>query len=113
MSESHAAEVAELKAKVASAEARASAAEAKEKALKASSAEPDPEGIADEPAQDMCWADYCPCDQSDPDYGYADIPICRNLRMGVSVDDQMFSVGAASRDARKAIREHKEQYGDF
>ena len=109
-----AADLSKMKAQVTAAEARAAKAEAKDKALKAALSEPDPEGIADEAPADMCWADYCPCDTSDPDYGFADIPICRNLKMGVHVDDQMFSVGAASRDARKAIREHKEQYGgDF
>lgn len=60
-----------------------------------------------------CWADYCPCDTSDPDYGYADIPICRNLKMGVPVDDGVMAGGAASRDARRALREHEEQYGAF
>lgn len=60
-----------------------------------------------------CWADYCPCDSSDPDYGYADIPICRNLKKGVPVDDGVMAGGAASRDARRALREHEDQYGAF
>lgn len=60
-----------------------------------------------------CWADYCPCDESDPDYGFADVPICRNLKMGVAVDDDIMAGAAVSRDARRAIREHKEQYGEF
>ena len=60
-----------------------------------------------------CWADYCPCDQSDPDYGYADVSICRNLKMGVTVDDDIMAGAAMSRDARRSIREHKEQYGEF
>lgn len=64
-------------------------------------------------AKDQCWMDYCPCDTSDPDYGYADIPICRNLRAGLPVDDQLMAGGAASRDARRALREHKDQYGSF
>ena len=60
-----------------------------------------------------CWADYCPCDQSDPDYGFADVSICRNLKMGVAVDDDIMAGAAMSRDARRAIRENKEQYGEF
>jgi hypothetical protein len=115
-------DLAQMKAKVAAAEDRAAVAEAKEKSLKTALAEPDPEGQGEvAPAGtpedrdgEMCWADYCPCDTSDPDYGYADIPICRNLKMGVHVDDKMFSLGAMGRDARRSIREHKEQYGgDF
>lgn len=115
-------EMAQMKAKIAAAEARAAKAEAKEKSLKAALAEPDPEGqgeaipagMPEDRDGELCWADYCPCDTSDPDYGYADIPICRNLKMGVHVDDKMFSLGAMGRDARRSIREHKEQYGgDF
>lgn len=64
-------------------------------------------------AASECWADYCPCDQSDPDYGFADVSICRNLKMGVAVDDDIMAGAAMSRDARRSIREHKEQYGEF
>jgi hypothetical protein len=52
-----------------------------------------------------CWADYCPCDKSDPDYGGADVTICRNLKMGVPVDADMMSAAAGLRDARRQIRE--------
>ncbi|NCP11686.1 MAG: hypothetical protein GW859_06995 [Sphingomonadales bacterium] len=60
-----------------------------------------------------CWQDYCPCDSTDPDYGYMDVPICRNLRGGVAVSDEQFSLGAASRDARKALREFERDNGAF
>jgi len=53
----------------------------------------------------QCWQDYCPCDRSDPDYGGMDATLCRNLRGGVDVDDQLFAAAAASRDARRQIRE--------
>jgi len=56
---------------------------------------------------DRCWMDYCPCDTSDPDYGYADIPLCRNLRAGLRVDDGLMSADAAARDARRSLREFK------
>lgn len=61
---------------------------------------------APDPAS-LCWMDYCPCDTSDPDYGYADIPLCRNLRAGLRVDDGLMSGGAAARDARRSLREFK------
>lgn len=56
-------------------------------------------------ARERCWQDYCPCDTSDPDYGGADVTICRNLRGGVEVDDQIMSSGAAMRDSRRSLRE--------
>ena len=58
----------------------------------------------------LCWRDYCPCEKS-PDYGHADIMLCRNLRAGLAVDDQIMSVGAGSRDARKSLREFNENEG--
>lgn len=61
----------------------------------------------------MCLLDYCPCDTTDPDYGFADITLCRNLRAGLPVEDGLMAAGAAGRDARKALREHKATYGDF
>lgn len=70
------------------------------------------EGVAD--ASDAtpaprCWDDYCPCDRSDPDFGYLDVTICRNLRMGYPVTDDQFAIGAQSRDARRALREFDEK----
>lgn len=62
---------------------------------------------------ERCWQDYCPCDTSNPDYGGMDVPICRNLRGGISVDDQMMSVAAASRDARRQLREFERDHGKF
>lgn len=64
------------------------------------------EAPAPDPA-DMCWMDYCPCDTSDPDYGGADPILCRNLRGGVRVTDDMMSIGAGGRDARKQLREYR------
>lgn len=52
-----------------------------------------------------CWQDYCPCDTSDPDYGGADVTICRNLKGGIPVDSAMFAAGAAFRDGRRQMRE--------
>lgn len=61
----------------------------------------------------MCWQDYCPCDQSDPDYGGADVPLCRMVKGGVAVSDQMFAGAAAARDARKQLREFKRENPGF
>lgn len=57
-----------------------------------------------------CWQDYCPCDTSDPDYGGADVTICRNLKGGIPVEDAMFAVGAAFRDGRRQMREARVSY---
>lgn len=58
-----------------------------------------------EPPQAMCLADYCPCDTSDPDYGGADVTICRNLENGVLVENDLFAAAAGMRDARRQLRE--------
>lgn len=55
-------------------------------------------------ARDLCWQDYCPCDYG-PDYGGADIMICRNLNAGLDVDEGILAGAAGMRDARKALRE--------
>jgi len=70
----------------------------------------DPEGS---PQSDQCWADYCPCDTSDPDYGGADVTVCRYLRTGVHIDDELIAGAAGLRDARRQLRKHEEQYGAY
>ena len=72
--------------------------------------------LAEQPvsdSDDRCWMDYCPCDKSDPDYGGADVTICRNLKAGLTVSDDLMSGAAGMRDARRQLREHKAEYGDF
>ncbi len=59
-------------------------------------------------AADACWMDYCPCDTKDPDYGWADVSICRNVRGGVPVSDKIMSMGAQARDVRRQSREDRE-----
>lgn len=61
-------------------------------------------------ATEQCWSDYCPCDTSDPDYGGLDITICRNLRMGVEMTPDQFSIGATARDGRRLYRESRSRY---
>lgn len=61
----------------------------------------------DKPKRDLrfCWADYCPCDRADPDYGGADYSICRMKKAGQHVSDASMSAAAAARDARRQIRQ--------
>jgi hypothetical protein len=55
----------------------------------------------EEPA-DLCWQDYCPCEQPQ---GGPDEFLCRRLRAGLPVDDEQMSIGAGMRDARRQIRD--------
>lgn len=61
----------------------------------------------------FCWDDYCPCDTEDPDYGGADIVVCRNLKMGVQMDAGLIAGAAGMRDARRASREWERDNPDF
>lgn len=64
-------------------------------------------------AAPSCWADYCPCDRTNPDFGGIDVTICRNLKMGIEVSDEQFSFGAQSRDARQQLREFDREHPDI
>lgn len=71
------------------------------------------EEAADSPApNEECWQDYCPCEVG-PDYGGPDIAICRNIHGGIPVSDREFSLGAMMRDARKQLRESREENPEF
>lgn len=48
----------------------------------------------------MCWQDYCPCD---PPQGGADKGLCRQLKAGMKVDDEIMAAAAMSRDAREQL----------
>ncbi len=102
-----------IRAKLAAAEAKIAKAEAKERARIEALSEPDPEVSLVDADSSTCWADYCPCNTSDPDYGDSDITICRNLKMGVPVDDGLFAGAAALREARRINREYEERIKDF
>jgi len=54
-----------------------------------------------------CFDGYCPCDTSDPDYGGMDELVCRLLRNDMHVDRETMVLAAASRDARRQLREFK------
>lgn len=57
---------------------------------------------AADPPQSLCWQDYCPCE---PPQGGMDEMLCRRLRAGLPVDDEMMSAGAGFRDAREQMDE--------
>lgn len=59
---------------------------------------PAPVEIAAEPLE-RCWQGYCPCEED----GDIDRMLCRNMRGGVDVSDDMMASGAAMRDGRKAL----------
>ena len=59
---------------------------------------------------DLCWQDYCPCD---PPQGGPDQMICRNLKAGIPVEDEMMSIAAGMRDARRQIKEFEEEHEAF
>lgn len=52
-----------------------------------------------QPARERCWQDYCPCEETRD----MDRLLCRNIRGGVAVDDEMMAAGAAMRDARNSL----------
>lgn len=70
--------------------------------------EPEP---VDEP-QSLCWQDYCPCEPGQDGQG-AEASLCRNLKGGVPVDDNIMAAAAMARDARRQIREFQQQNPDF
>jgi hypothetical protein len=58
---------------------------------------------------DLCWQDYCPCD---PIETTTDKWICRNLRGGVAVPDDVMSLGAMQRDSERSIRQYNQNNPD-
>lgn len=55
-----------------------------------------------------CWQDYCPCQEDGP----TDKLICRNLKGGIPVDDNLMSVGAAQRDMRQGMDDYNRKHPD-
>lgn len=47
----------------------------------------------------MCWMDYCPCQETN---GISRI-LCRNLKGGIPVSNEMMAAGAAQRDAQREL----------
>jgi hypothetical protein len=69
--------------------------------------------VVDEPSppvQSQCWQDYCPCD---PVETVTDKWICRNLRGGVDVSDDVMSMGAMQRDSARSLRQWNRENPDM
>jgi hypothetical protein len=58
----------------------------------------------------LCWQDYCPCD---PVETTTDKWICRNLRAGVMVPDDVMALGAMQRDSERSIRAWNRDNPDY
>jgi hypothetical protein len=113
-------EIDALKAELKATQARADAAEREAKQILHSpqstpSSKPKKEAVAEvarqpqaeEPA-DLCFQDYCPCA---PPQGGPDAGLCRQLRAGLSVEDDVMSAAAMMRDARKQMDEFEAENG--
>ena len=48
-----------------------------------------------------CWQGYCPCDETNS----ISTLLCRNLRGGVEVSDELMAAGAAQRDAQASLQQ--------
>jgi hypothetical protein len=55
-----------------------------------------------------CYSGYCPCDTNDPDYGGADIVLCKMIKRGHRPTNQELSAAEASREARRQLREFRQ-----
>ena len=64
----------------------------------------------DAPTVDLCWQDYCPCDSPT---NAMDSTLCRNLKGGLPMDEEMMALGAGMRDARKELDEFEAEHGSF
>lgn len=64
-------------------------------------------------SEERCWASYCPCDRSDPDFGGPDQFICDRMRHGLPVDEEILSSSSGMRDARRQLREFQAENGRF
>tara|TARA_R110002110_G_scaffold151417_1_gene343593 strand:- start:42 stop:482 length:441 start_codon:yes stop_codon:yes gene_type:complete len=64
----------------------------------------DPEDV--QPEDDLCWQDYCPCENPET---ALDHTICRNARGGIEMSDEQWSFGAMSRDIKRSGDEANRQ----
>jgi hypothetical protein len=63
-------------------------------------------------ARSLCWQDYCPCEPGQDGQGM-EATLCRNLKAGVPVDDDIMAVAAGMRDARQQIRDFERDNPGF
>ncbi len=83
-----------------------------ERRVAAARARPDRPAPVDRPTEppDLCWQDYCPCESPQ---GGPDQMLCRQLRAGILVDDELLSIGAGMRDARQQLEDFEAEHGSF
>lgn len=59
----------------------------------------DVEATTKAPNRQLCWQDYCPCDNPETPL---DSTICRNARGGIEMSDDQWSIGAQARDMKRS-----------
>ena len=59
-------------------------------------------------SSNLCWQDYCPCEPGQDGEGM-EASLCRNLKAGIHVDDEVMAAAAMARDARRQIRDFNQQ----
>lgn len=60
----------------------------------------------------LCWQDYCPCEPGQDGQGM-EASLCRNLKDGVGVDDDVMAAASVARDARRKLRDFNQQNPSF
>lgn len=95
--------------KKALAEAQRQLERSKQSKSTSSPADRDGERVA---ARSLCWQDYCPCEPGQDGQGM-EATLCRNLKAGVPVDDDIMAVAAGMRDARQQIRDFERDNPGF
>lgn len=91
------------------ADARRQLQQAKQDEATAALDERDPE-LAEPPS--LCWQDYCPCEPGQDGQGM-EATLCRNLKAGIPVDDEIMALAAGMRDARQQIRDFERDNPSF
>lgn len=56
--------------------------------------------------QNQCWQDYCPCENPETALDYT---ICRNVRGGIEMSDNQWSIGAMARDLKRSGDDSNQQ----
>jgi hypothetical protein len=97
--------------KKALAEAQRALERAKQSKAKSSPADRDSDRERGAP-RSLCWQDYCPCEPGQDGQGM-EATLCRNLKAGVPVDDDIMAVAAGMRDARQNIRDFERDNPSF
>lgn len=60
--------------------------------------------------EDLCWQDYCPCDNPETEL---DSATCRSARDGIEMSDVRWSIGAMARDLKRASQGSNRQMDEI